>query len=264
MELLVLKSICSQLATAWFFQNIIQGISIFALFPLDSEQACFNQSMQDYDFGLVSHLKADFLELKDLNEIYNLTEVRYSFLTNTFHPLWDIVGSMAIVPQPYDYMYRSSPYFPGFPVKNPNVVGESIFLILKKYIFLRSATDCIWYCQKKWSGVVLYPQIKGYSLIHGTYGSWVRSPGGSNDAQLGICFTNCSDFSYGMGFNDCCDSSSQLWRENWFCDCSWTNFGFYDGSIGHTLGSSTPRGTNAFGHLCVGLIRINDYTVQLI
>ena len=119
-------------------------------------------------FGLVSHLKADFLELKDLNEIYNLTEVRYSYLTNTFHPLWDIVGSMAIVPLPYDNMYRSSPYFPGFPVKNPSVVGESIFLILKKYIFLRSATDCIRYCQKKWPGMAFDRQIKGYSLIHET------------------------------------------------------------------------------------------------
>ena len=70
-------------------------------------------------------------KLSDLNEKYNLTEVRYSFITNTFHPLWDIVGKMVILPQPYDNLFESNPYnephFPGFLIKQSSLMGEWSF-----------------------------------------------------------------------------------------------------------------------------------------
>ena len=68
---------------------------------------------------------------KDLNEIYNLTEVRYGFITNTMHPQWDIVGSMVIMPYPYDNLFKPDPYYPGFSIKQPSKIGKSIFWNLK-------------------------------------------------------------------------------------------------------------------------------------
>ena len=168
MELSALKSICLHLDTVWFFQNIILKISIFVYFPLLSEQACFNRRFYNLFFHFSSGAKVPrtervvswspapemFLKLSDLNEKYNLTEVRYSFITNTFHPLWDIVGKMVILPQPYDNLFESNPYhephFPGFPIKQSSLMGEwSVFVILKSNIFRRSAAHCIWHRQKE-------------------------------------------------------------------------------------------------------------------
>ena len=55
-----------------------------------------------------------------------------------------------------------------------------------------------------------------------------------------------------MGFNDCCYSSRQFWRENWFCDCPRTYFDVYDGNVGHSLGSCTSKWTETSDHKCVG------------
>ena len=118
-----------------------------------------------------------FLKLSDLNEKYNLTEVRYGFITNQFHPLWDIVGKMVIGPQPYDNLFASNPYnepyFPGFPIKQSSLMGEwSVFLILKSNLFRRSAARCIWHRQEELPGMTS-PQTAFLFKGHAT-----RSVGG--------------------------------------------------------------------------------------
>lgn len=65
-----------------------------------------------------------------------------------------------------------------------------------------------------------------------------------------------------MGFNDRSYFTSKFWRENRVCDCFRTYIGFHDGNIGHSLGGSTSKRTDASDHECVGFFnffKINPY-----
>ena len=60
---------------------------------------------------------------KDLHERYNLTSVRYTFLSNERHPKWDIVGSFIVNPVSYDENFSPTGTYPGFPVGESTLTG---------------------------------------------------------------------------------------------------------------------------------------------
>ena len=60
---------------------------------------------------------------KDLHERYNLTSLRYTFLSNERHPKWDIVGSLIVNPVSYDGNFSPTGTYRGFPVGESTLTG---------------------------------------------------------------------------------------------------------------------------------------------
>ena len=59
-----------------------------------------------------------------MHERYNLTSLRYTFLSNERHPKWDIVGSFAVQPVSYDRNFNSTGTYTGFPVDESTFTGN--------------------------------------------------------------------------------------------------------------------------------------------
>ena len=60
---------------------------------------------------------------KDLHERYNLTSLRYTFLSNERHPKWDIVGSLIVKPVSYDMNFSPTGTYPGCPTGESTLTG---------------------------------------------------------------------------------------------------------------------------------------------